>query len=204
MTARMRSLLQVGLDGYVEVAKSDADIALYSNKRLSRFDPLWKSLLGFTWVDLRVARGEDTDEGTGTVRVRSDVLALLGVSSGDELDVVWKGPKATVCRAIQMTFPAKRLDEDKSEGAIQICGSDRNRIGVKINDVVSVRRRPLFMLEKNADRLIASVLSGVGVVVTLKEFIPVSLVEAVALVVPASLIMTYLFFFKIRSEVQVT
>ena len=132
------------------------------------------------------------------------MLALLGVAEGDELDLVWKGKKATVCRVIQMAFPSQYLEEKKDEGVIQVCGSDREDLRAEPGDIISVRRRPRFILEKNMDRLIASVLSGVGIVVTAKEFVTVDPTTGLFLIAIISIIMAYLFFYKIRSTVQVT
>lgn len=207
ISSHIRSLLQCELDDHLNLHKPQDS----SKWRIGKSGPWQRNLtwlVGSRWVDLRVVKGEDSDEGSNTSRVRDDVLALLGIEKGDEVEIIWRQNHVN-CRVIPVVFPSKYVKQEESEGIIQICQSERDELDLDKGDVVQVRRRPWFILQKNADRLIASVASVVAAflaasaVPSLVNKFPI-LGNPIEIVITLGISMTglaWLFFLNIRSQV---
>jgi hypothetical protein len=167
-------------------------------------DHIYKFIVGYKWLSLRVAMGEDVDEGKSIARMRKDNMAIIGVKENDVCDICWEN-KRVKCRVLQMT------DQQNDENHIMtpsergfltsLCASERRRLDVDLGDIISIRRSPLFVLKANADRAIITAITALGFYATLLLQLKVDLPLALgsALVVGAMLL--WLLFAKVRSEV---
>ncbi len=84
-------------------------------------------------VRLHVAEAKQRDVGRKIVRISRRVMAQLGVSTGDFIEI--EGPHGTV---IAQAWPA--YPEDEGRDIVRIDGLLRSSIGVGVGDIVSVRK----------------------------------------------------------------
>ncbi|WFO75703.1 CDC48 family AAA ATPase [Desulfurococcaceae archaeon MEX13E-LK6-19] len=84
-------------------------------------------------IRLTVAEAKQRDVGRKIVRISRKVMARLGVSTGDFVEV--EGPQGSI---VAQVWPAYPEDEDKD--IIRIDGFLRSVIGVGVGDVVTVRK----------------------------------------------------------------
>ncbi len=84
-------------------------------------------------IKLRVAEARQRDVGRKIVRLSRRVMAMLGVSTGDFVEVT--GPKGNI---IAQVWPAYPEDEDRD--IIRMDGYMRAAIGVGVGDIVSVKK----------------------------------------------------------------
>jgi transitional endoplasmic reticulum ATPase len=85
-----------------------------------------------TAVQLKVAEARQRDVGKARARLDTEMMASLGVSPGDVLEIT--GKESTVATA----WPAD--SDDEWLGIIRIDGQTRKNAGVAINEFVTVRR----------------------------------------------------------------
>ncbi len=83
-------------------------------------------------VTLRVAEAYYRDVGRGIARVDPEVMAKLGLQSGDVIEIIGK---SSVPAIVWPGYP-----EDRGKGIIRIDGSLRNNAGVSIDDRVRIRK----------------------------------------------------------------
>ncbi len=81
---------------------------------------------------LRVAEAYYRDVGRGIARVDPEVMAKLGLQSGDVIEIIGK---SSVPAIVWPGYP-----EDRGKGIIRIDGSLRNNAGVGIDDKVRIRK----------------------------------------------------------------
>ena len=91
---------------------------------------------------VRVAEARARDANRGIVRLDSDVMKELGLTSGDAVEIT--GTKKTVA----LVWPAYETDAGK--GLIRMDGYTRNNAGVSIDDQVTLKK----ILVKTAERLV--------------------------------------------------
>ena len=83
-------------------------------------------------ITLRVAEAYYRDVGRGIARVDPEVMAKLGLQSGDIIEIIGKD---SVPAIVWPGYP-----EDRGKGIIRIDGSIRNNAGVGIDDRVRIRK----------------------------------------------------------------
>ncbi len=83
-------------------------------------------------ITLRVAEAYYRDVGRGIARIDPEVMAKLGLQSGDVVEIIGK---SSVPAIVWPGYP-----EDRGKGIIRIDGSLRNNAGVGIDDRVRVRK----------------------------------------------------------------
>ncbi len=83
-------------------------------------------------ITLRVAEAYYRDVGRGIARIDPEVMAKLGLQSGDVVEIIGK---SSVPAIVWPGYP-----EDRGKGIIRIDGSLRNNAGVGIDDRVKVRK----------------------------------------------------------------
>ncbi len=83
-------------------------------------------------ITLRVAEAYYRDVGRGIARVDPEVMAKLGLQSGDVIEIIGK---SSVPAIVWPGYP-----EDRGKGIIRIDGSLRNNAGVGIDDKVRIRK----------------------------------------------------------------
>ena len=84
-------------------------------------------------ISLKVAEAEQRDVGRKIARVDPEIIERLNITSGDALELIPLGKKATV-----LSWPAR--NNDRGKGLIRIDGYTRNRLDVGINDQIEVKR----------------------------------------------------------------
>jgi len=83
-----------------------------------------------TAVDLKVAEALNKDVGRGFARLDPDIMASLGIRTGDTVTI--RGKRSTVCRAM----PTFR--EQRGRGVVQVDGLTRHNAGASIDETVEV------------------------------------------------------------------
>lgn len=175
MSKYIRKMLDVKTGSTVEL----------SNYELKRPNPLSRLLgwilsqfVGYSWLYLKVVKGNDADEGFHIVRVSEDRLPLLRVSAGDLVNVFRFGKHVT-CRIetigstndYNLEGHKGSLPKDVGDYCVLVCAGERSKLGkdMKPRDIVWVRRSPWYAIQKYLAQIVAAVITAVGLYATINQ-----------------------------------
>lgn len=168
----------------------------------SFIDKITSSIVGTKRITLTVLKGEHIDEGKGIFRCHKDVLLTLGIKEGQFVKVRWLN-RTIKGKALKLKEKSPNLEgyRDKLQTVIQICSTERSRLFVDIFDKVEVMRDPVKTLLINIDRLIAASLTTLGFYVMTTTQLPLNPLLILPITILVGIILTFVFFMRVRSEV---
>jgi hypothetical protein len=177
---------------------------IFAIKNEGALDHLYKLIVGYKWLSLRVVMDGDVDEGKNIVRLRKDNMLILGVRENDVADIYWHN-KRVKCRVLQMveqqTGENRSVLTSDSGLVVSLCVSERRRLGIDLTDIVKMRRSPLFVLKANTDRAIITVTTSLGLYATLLLQLKVDSSLSLGTTLIIGIMLLWLLFAKVRSEV---
>lgn len=196
MGAYLRELLEVKKGDGIWICRNLFPVY---KKRTSRIkDFLWKKLIGYNFLFLKVRKGADPDEGKNVVRTHKSNINLLGVTDGDLVDIFWLNENIR-CRILE-SYEKNNLDKEE-RNYIYICSSERSELELDKYDCIRIRRSPSHILRKNIiEPFMGAVIMGLGLFITSRE-INIPLDESIVLALIATIMAVYITLAKVRSQV---
>jgi len=202
--SRLRQLLNINLGDTICILRPPYKWSKKSlfERFLERFEKFLEWLVGVKKINLIVLKGEDIDEGRGIARITDDTASILGIKAGDFLKVRWCNNAISV-RALIINQNSEYVKNylSKLSLIIQLCATERERLGVDVYDIVQVYRDPIKKLILSFDRVLTAILSALGLFAILVAELGIGISVSLLISLVIGFMLLYVLFVKIRAEV---